>query len=124
MLHGGFPSRTRRTLSVPPLRVRQAPTETLSTNCFQARCRTEGAPATCRCCDDAPGSGLSPATTILAAVAYFQTRALKTEVEFHSSRTLVSVRSHARFLVVVLGVGLADGTDLDLESVLSESIRT
>ena len=35
-LHGGFPSRTRRTLLVSALRVRQASTKTLSTNCFQA----------------------------------------------------------------------------------------
>ena len=55
----------------------------------------------------------------------FQTRSLKTEVEFHSSRTLVSVRSHARFLVVVLGVGLTDGIESPtvILSVLSESIR-
>ena len=32
-------------------------------------------------------------------------------MEFHSSRTLVSVRSHDRFVVVVLGVGLADGIE-------------
>ena len=48
VLHGDFPSRTRRTLRVSALRVRQASTETLSTSCFQARCRTEGAPASCR----------------------------------------------------------------------------
>ena len=48
VLLGGFPSRTRGTLLVSALRVRQAPTETLITNCFQARCRTEGAPASCR----------------------------------------------------------------------------
>ena len=64
---------------------------------FQARCRTEGEPASCRCCDDAPGSGRSPATTILAAVANFQTRALKTEVEF-PSMSHACLRSLARAL--------------------------
>ena len=77
---GANPSMRRRWNMKSQLRVRQASTNPM--NCFQARCRTEGAPASCRCCDDAPGSGLSPATTILAAVANFQTRVLKTEVEF------------------------------------------
>ena len=60
-------SRTRRTLLVSALRVRQASTKAM--NFFQARCRTEGAPASCRRCDDAPGSGLSPEATTLVVLA-------------------------------------------------------
>ena len=41
-----LPNRTRRTLLVSALRVRQASTKAMK--CFQARCRTEGAPASCR----------------------------------------------------------------------------
>ena len=48
-----------------------------------------------------PGSGLSPATTILAAAATFKRQQRRPKWSFHSSRTLVSVSSHARFVVVV-----------------------
>ena len=69
-----------------------------------------GPKARLRRADAAPWSGLSPATTILVSAANVLTRALRTEVEVHSSRPLVFVRSHARS-VGVLGVGLADGIE-------------
>ena len=50
VLHGGFPSRTRRTLLVSALRVRQASTETLITNCCHDDRGTECVLAACRCC--------------------------------------------------------------------------
>ena len=84
MLHGGFPSRTRRTLRVAALRVRQAPTETLSTNCFSGtmqdrRCACIVMPAMMR-----PGQASLQPPRSWWQYQNFQTRALKTKVDFHS----------------------------------------
>ena len=38
---------------------------------FSGRCRTEVAPASCRCCDVAHGSGLTPAATILGGSSQY-----------------------------------------------------
>ena len=69
VLLGGFPSRTRRTLLESALRVRQASTDTLSTNCFQA----DAGPNVCsHRAVVAHVSGPSPTATIFAVVEKFQ----------------------------------------------------
>ena len=43
---------------------------------------------------------------------------------FHPCRTLVFLRSHARFVVVVLGVGLADGLESPWRVGLTDGIES